>query len=506
MIDLRSSAELRAAESVQRAALHDGVLMHRAATALAIACAGLLKDARGAVVGSHVVVLAGSGDNGGDALFAAAALAARGCGVDAILVCERAHEAGLAAFRRAGGAVHRSDAIPAGIIDRADLFVDGIIGIGGSGGLRPEAAALAKLVHVSGVLVVAVDVPSGVDADSGAVTGAAISADVTVTFGAVKPGLVLAPGAQHCGAVLLVDIGLKFDTASLVRSLESIDVAAFLAEPAADAYKYSRGVVGVAAGSAAYPGAALLAVSAARRGSVGMVRFLDRADGVAPVVVSHFPDVVVDGSSPDDQERVGAWACGPGFTGSAVDALTVRAVLAASVPVILDAGALAVVATDADVRDSIAARAARGLVTVLTPHDGEFARLQPGLLAEAGDRLTAARRAAAALHAIVVLKGPGTIIAAPDGACFIDTQGTADLGTAGSGDVLTGLVSALLASAWANGQRESDDLLEATAAAVWLHGTAGRIAAAHAVVVATDVADAIPASINLARFGSETSS
>lgn len=506
MIDLRSSAEVRAAEAVQHSALHDGVLMQRAATALAIACAGLLKDARGAVVGSQVVVLAGSGDNGGDALFAAAALAARGCGVDAILVSERAHAAGLAAFQRAGGVVYRGDSTPAGIIERADLVLDGITGIGGSGGLRPEAARLAELVAASGAVLVAVDVPSGIDADSGAVSGAAILADVTVTFGAVKPGLVLAPGAQHSGAVLLVDIGLEFDTSSLVRSLESIDVAGWVAEPAADAYKYRRGVVGVVAGSAAYPGAALLAAAAARRGNVGMVRFLDRADGVAPMVVSHFPDLVVDGSPPADQERVGAWACGPGFTGDAVDTLTVKAVLAAAVPVVLDAGALAVVAADADVRELIGARAARKLVTVLTPHEGEFARLQPGLLADAGGRLTAARRAAAALQAIVVLKGPGTIIAAPGGACFIDTEGTADLGTAGSGDVLTGLVGALLASAWANGQRESDDLLEATAAAVWLHGAAGRIAAGHSVVVATDIADAISASIILARFGREASS
>lgn len=506
MIELRTSAELRAAEALQRASVHDGVLMQRAATALAIACAGLLQNARGAVVGSRVVVLAGSGDNGGDALFAAAALAARGCGVDAILVSGRAHEAGLAAFRRAGGSVLASDAMPSAIIDRADLVIDGIIGIGGSGGLRTEAAALAELVAASGALVVAVDVPSGVDADGGAVRGVAVSADVTVTFGAVKPGLVLAPGAQHCGAVVLVDIGLEFDTASLVRSQESIDVAEWVAEPAADAYKYRRGVVGVVAGSAAYPGAALLAVSAARRGNVGMVRFLDRVDGTAAAVVSHFPDVVVDGSSPDAQQRVGAWACGPGFPGGAADAMAVRAVLAAQVPVVLDAGALSVVATDVDVRDTIAVRAARGLVTVLTPHDGEFARLVPGLLADSGDRLTAARRAAEVLHAIVVLKGPGTVIAAPDGQCFIDTQGTADLGTAGSGDVLTGLVGALLASAWANGQRDTKDLLEATAAAVWLHGTAGRIAGERSVVVATDIADAICTAINMARFGPEGSS
>jgi ADP-dependent NAD(P)H-hydrate dehydratase / NAD(P)H-hydrate epimerase len=178
----------------------------------------------------------------------------------------------------------------------------------------------------------------------------------------------------------------------------------------------------------------------------------------------------------------------------------VRAVLEARVPVVLDAGALTVVAEDADVRAAIADRASRGLPTVLTPHEGEFERMQPGLLAALG-RLDAARAAASALGAVIVLKGPGTVIVDPDGTAFVDTEGTADLGTAGSGDVLTGVVAAVLAGAWADGVRVPASLTEATAAAVWLHGRAGREAAVDAPVTAPDVAAAVPAAIRIAREG-----
>ena len=504
MIDLRNADEIRFAESAALAAVPDGVLMQRAATGLAIACARALESVRGNIAGARVVLLVGSGNNGGDALWAGAQLAGRGCRVDSFAVFDRSHEAGTQALRRAGGHLHRwrpADDRLARLVADADLVVDGIVGIGGAGGLKPEATTLVDLVEDSDAIVVAVDVPSGVGADTGSVVGPAVVADITVTFGAVKPGLVLSPGALHSGAVLLVDIGLLFADPASTRVLESIDVAEWVSEPPADAYKYRRGVVAVAAGSSAYPGAALLAMSAARRGNVGMARFLDRADGVAGLVVNHYPDIVIDGSEPESQERVDAWVCGPGFTGDPVDAITVRAVLAAATPVVLDAGALSVVSQSDDLRTRIAERFAAGLATIVTPHDGEFERLFPGLLASADGRLAAARAAACALRAVVVLKGQATVIAGPDGGCFIDTEGTADLGTAGSGDVLSGLIGAVLAGAWSAGRRTLDDLAEATAAAVWLHGAAGRIAAAQAPVVATDIADSLPAAIRFARFG-----
>ena len=167
------------------------------------------------------------------------------------------------------------------------------------------------------------------------------------------------------------------------------------------------------------------------------------------------------------------------------------------------AGALTVVAGSADIRATLADRAERGLPTVLTPHDGEFERLQPGLLAAHG-RLDAARAAASALHSIIVLKGPGTVIVDPEGTAFVDTEGPADLGTAGSGDVLTGVVAAVLAGAWSDGCRDAATFTEATAAAVWLHGRAGREAGITAPVTATDIAAAVPAAIRAARSGDDS--
>jgi hydroxyethylthiazole kinase-like uncharacterized protein yjeF len=504
VIRVRNVAEVLEAERQQLAALPEGTLMQRAAFGLSVVVSSLLSTSRGAVTGSRVVLLVGSGNNGGDALWAGARLAARGCRVDAVTLSSRWHEGGADALVRAGGRLHAwtpyRDAV-ADIVDAADVAIDGILGIGGSGALRPEAAELLETVRSSGAILVAVDVPSGVDADTGAVEGAAVEADVTVTFGAMKPGLLVSPGVLHCGSTTIVDIGLQFPAPSECIVMEGLDVARWVPEPAQETFKYRRGVVGVAAGSGQYPGAALLAVSAARGSNVGMTRFLDRADGVAPVVVGQFPDVVVDGSDPSDQTRVDAWACGSGFPGDSMDAMTVRAVLATSVPVVLDAGALHVVADAEDVRAMIETRHDRGLVTVITPHEGEFDRIFPTMREQCDGRIAAALDAARTLRAIVVLKGPGTIVAAPDGACVVDTEGTADLGTAGSGDVLTGTIGAVLAGAWSAGLRDADLLHHAVGAAVWLHGAAGRIAGRHAPVVATDVSAAIGAAVREARFG-----
>jgi hydroxyethylthiazole kinase-like uncharacterized protein yjeF len=484
----------------------EGALMQRAAFALAVSCAALLRDRRGLVVGARVVLLVGSGNNGGDALWAGAMLAARGCRVDAIRLADRIHVEGAEALRRAGGRLHAVEDVDSGVAEElvtaADLVVDGILGIGGSGGLRPAAAGLATACDESDAVVVAVDVPSGVDADTGAVVGAAITADVTVTFGAVKPGLLLAPGRHHSGAIQLVDIGLVFDDDPAALVLEADDVAAWVPPPADDAYKYRRGVAGVSAGSQPYPGAALLAVAGARHADIGMTRYLDRDDGNAAVVVARFPDVVVDGMPPATQGRATAWGCGPGFPGDHTDAVTVAAVLAADVPVVLDAGALAVVAVDPDVRASIRDRYERGLVTVLTPHDGEFERLAPGVLAGSEGRLAAASSVARAIGAVIVLKGPGTVVADPIGQAVVDVEATADLGSAGSGDVLTGLLTAILAGAWAADRRDPALLTHGVAAAVWLHGRAGRIAAEHGPVTAPDIADAVRAAVVSARDGS----
>ena len=177
----------------------------------------------------------------------------------------------------------------------------------------------------------------------------------------------------------------------------------------------------MAVGSASYPGAGALAVAGARHANAGMVRVLDRRDGVAAVVVERFPDVVVDSTQPAAQARATAWACGSGFIGSSDDEQTVLAVLDADAPVVLDAGALTVVAESADVRSRIEERHRAGLATVLTPHVGEFERLCPGLLGRG--RLEAARQGAAQLSCVMVLKGAGTVMADPAGAVFVDLEG-----------------------------------------------------------------------------------
>ncbi|MBJ6625599.1 NAD(P)H-hydrate epimerase, partial [Streptomyces sp. I4(2020)] len=198
---------VRAAERELMARLPEGALMQRAAAGLAAACADVL----GRVYGSRVVLLVGSGDNGGDALYAGARLARRGAGVRAVLLTPgRAHAGGLAALRRAGGSVVSSDAGGAvELVEQADLVVDGIVGIGGKGGLRENAVPLAEAARRGRGVVVAVDLPSGVDADTGEVRGAAVRADVTVTFGAYKPGLLIDPAREYAGVVRFVGIGLE---------------------------------------------------------------------------------------------------------------------------------------------------------------------------------------------------------------------------------------------------------------------------------------------------------
>ncbi|MFP3992843.1 NAD(P)H-hydrate epimerase, partial [Streptomyces sp. E11-3] len=253
---------VRAAERELMARLPEGTLMRRAAAGLAAACVELL----GRAYGARVVLLVGSGDNGGDALYAGARLARRGAGVTAVLLApERTHTGGLAALRAAGGSVASASGAEAPL-RRADLVVDGIVGIGGHGGLRPDAARLAALAQASGAAIVAVDLPSGVEPDTGEVHGPAVRADATVTFGTYKPGLLIDPARTYAGPVRLVDIGLSLPDAPDVQALQYADVAGLLPEPGAASDKYRRGVVGIAAGSSRYPGAAVLAVAGALRG------------------------------------------------------------------------------------------------------------------------------------------------------------------------------------------------------------------------------------------------
>src|SRR5438105_6350070 len=265
-------AKVRAAEGALMATLPEGALMQRAAFGLASVCARLLEQPYGA----RVVVLAGSGDNGGDALYAGALLARRGAAVHAITAGSRTHPGGAGALRAAGGRlVGPAEHGVADLIAQADLIVDGMLGIGGRGGLRDPYASLAGQAASSRAVVVATDLPSGIDADSGVVEGPAVQADVTVTFGTWKPGLLVDPGAGHAGVTELIDIGLAphLDAPDVI-ALQSADIADLLTVPTAESDKYRRGVLGVVAGSDRFTGAAWLAVGAAVHGGAGMVRLV----------------------------------------------------------------------------------------------------------------------------------------------------------------------------------------------------------------------------------------
>jgi hydroxyethylthiazole kinase-like uncharacterized protein yjeF len=455
-----SVAEVRAAEGALMAELPDGELMARAAYGLAAVCGRLLPRR----YGGRVAMLVGAGNNGGDALYAGALLARRGVRVTAVLLSpERAHPGGLAALRAAGGVL-------SGSLRGAELVLDGVVGIGGSGELRPAAAELAA--EADGVRV-AVDMPSGVDSDTGAVPGAHFAADVTVTFGCLKPGLVVGAGAVAAGRVELVDIGLlPHLPPARLEVLTAADVARVVPRPGPDDDKYTRGVVGVAAGSAQYTGAAVLSVTAAAHSGAGMVRYVGAA---AELIRARLPEVVVSEGLPSEAGRVQAWVVGPGIgTDSAAEAVLAD-VLGCDVPVLVDADGITVLARRRDLLEG------RTAPVVVTPHDREFARLvgsEPG-----ADRLGAARRAAAELGVVVLLKGDATVVARPDGSAYADRAGTPWLATAGSGDVLSGMVGGLLAAGVEPGV--------AAAAGTYLHGVAGGVAAVGGMPTAGDVLAAV---------------
>ncbi|HSI92249.1 MAG TPA: NAD(P)H-hydrate dehydratase [Jiangellaceae bacterium] len=458
MIGVYSVRHIRLAESELMARLPDGALMQRAASALAAQCARVL----GGPYGANVALLVGAGDNGGDALYAGARLARRGARVDAVLVRpDRVHARGLAAFQEAGGRV--SDR-PVRSIARADLVLDGMLGIGGRGGLRDDAARLAEIAEDRGGLVVAVDLPSGIEPDSGETSGPHVRADLTVTFGARKIGLVVDPAAAAAGRIVDVDIGLApYLPRPTVEVLDDGEVARLLPVPARDDDKYRRGVVGVLAGSPEYTGAAVLSVGGAVRGGAGMVRYPGAA---ADAVRARWPEVVAASG------QVQAWVIGPGL-GESQRSDAAKA-LADGVPVLVDADGLRHLPARFD------------NAALLTPHAGELARL----LGESREdvearRLHFATAAARRWNATVLLKGSTTLVAAPDGRVRVNPTGTPALSTAGSGDVLSGLAGSLLASGLTP--------LDAGSVAAYVHGLAGRLAARTAAYpTAADVLDALP--------------
>ncbi len=455
--------QVRAAEERAFAHVPEGALMQRAAAGLAASVLDLL----GSAYGRRVRLLVGAGNNGGDALWAGAMLRRRGVAVDAVLLADQAHAAGLAALRRAGGHAVAGDDPAAHVLPPPDVVVDGMLGIGGRGGLREDAAAALDTAAADAptATVVAVDVPSGVGVDTGALPGRHVDADLTVTFGTLKPCHLVDPAAEAAGVVHLVDLGLDLPPAA-ITALQPDDVAGLLPWPGGPDHKYTRGVVGVRAGSAQYPGAGLLCVAGAASGLAGMVRYVGD-DEVGDRVRQAHPEVVGAG-------RVQAWTVGSGTGDAAADALA--AALADGVPVCVDADALTAVRPDA------------GVGLVLTPHAGELARMT-GVerAAVEAEPLAHARAAAARFDATVLLKGRHTLVARPDGAVRVSTTGPPWLATAGAGDVLAGLVGALLAAGLSP--------FDAASVGAWLHGSAATLAASGGPLVAGEVAAAVPAAV-----------
>ncbi|MBN9098361.1 MAG: NAD(P)H-hydrate dehydratase [Pseudonocardia sp.] len=467
-----TAQQIRDTEQVLLDRTPEGALMRRAAFGLAVHARRML----GRVAGGRVVLLVGAGDNGADALWAGVELRRRGAGVTAVLMTpDRAHPAGLAALRRAGGRTVDVDAAPA-VLAEADLVLDGIVGISGRGGLRPDAAALVDAA--SGVPVLAVDLPSGVDTDTGAVDGDAVTATETCTFGARKPVHVLA--APRCGPVHVVDIGLgPLLPPPYAHVLTASDVAARWPLPGPADDKYTQGVVGIAAGSAVYPGAAVLATGAAVLATSGMVRF---AGSAAAGVRDHWWEVIATDSI-DDAGRTQAWTVGPGIGTDDAGYTVLATAIGKDVPLCVDADAITLLSRHADLREAV-----RGKPVVLTPHAGEFARIA----GEVGpDRIAAARRAAAELGVTVLLKGNATVVADPDGRTLVHPATSSWAATAGSGDVLSGIIGALLAAGlepwWAAG------------CGAFLHARAAEIAADGAPAPASALQAAIPEAIRSLR-------
>lgn len=519
MIPVYSVEQIRVAESRAQAKLGEGVLMERAVRGIVKVCREVLEERRGKLYGSRVVILVGAGNNGADAMWAGAELAKRGVQVTAVATADNIDRVTAEKLVNAGGRILPatiSDDDFATLVDPADIVLDGLLGIGGKGALREPAATWSDLILDTEAEIVAVDLPSGVDPDTGVVENydKAIHADHTVCLGNLKAGLVVGAGISCAGTVTLHDIGLLeyFEKDArdnpLFELVDLEDASLNLGEPGREDNKYTRGVVGVVTGSESYPGAAVLSTGSALRGGVGMVRY---AGGARAAVANHWPEVVL-ADEVDLDSKTNAWVVGSGGgTDQAAQNRLARA-LDAQVPVVIDADGLTLLAKSDELRARVRQRFEDGFVTVLTPHDGEFARL--GYKANNNDfpaRIDALKQAANELGAVVLLKGALTLVAAPGGRVYANNESSSALATAGSGDILAGLLGSMLANDQATegrfrallaevnpdfelpGHDANQEAAEIAACAALIHGQAGIEAAKKSgSVVATDILEALP--------------
>jgi hydroxyethylthiazole kinase-like uncharacterized protein yjeF len=467
--------EVRAAE---RMAVGTGISLWALMRKAGQACADVL-HAEFPV--GRVVVLAGPGNNGGDAFVAAQRLRDLGRNVwvfDLAPKAERSEEGQLAREAMSGPRQPLEDLR----ILPGDIVLDGLFGAGLSRPLESEALWAVEQVNASGAKVVAIDVPSGVNGDLGGIPGGAIRADVTVTFCCKKPAHVLQPAASLCGDVVPAEIGFGQFVAEIGggRLCENAPAlwAHALSWPEAGAHKHRRGRLAVVSGGIANTGAARLSAQAGLRSGAGLVTLYCPpgalavvAAAVTAVMVSSFTDAE---SLEAQTDRADAVVIGPAAGVGPHTRANVEALLRAGRRSVLDADAISVFGDDAKSLAVLTVEGGmvrendglpKGAFVVMTPHVGEFERLRPGLLATSPSRITAAVNTAAMTGCVVLLKGPDTVIAAPDGRAVVNTHATPFLATAGSGDVLAGIIGGLMA--------QGMDAFDAACAGAWLHGDAG---------------------------------
>jgi ADP-dependent NAD(P)H-hydrate dehydratase / NAD(P)H-hydrate epimerase len=484
MIELLTTQEMTEADRMTIAAGTPGIeLMERAGCAVADAVAAAHSAA------SEVVVLAGPGNNGGDGFVAARVLRDRGYLVRILLVGDLAKLKGDAALA-ANRWDDRVDAASPGGLAGAEVVIDALFGAGLDRPAEGLALRMIEAVNESTTPAIAVDLPSGVNGTSGAVMGAAVRATRTVTFFRRKPGHLLLPGRCYCGLVTVADIGIQASTLASIRPQTFVNALPLWAGtfpiPRVDGHKYTRGDAVVVSGGASSTGAARLAARGALRVGAGLLTIASPRDALAINAISNLAIMVRQVDGPHElsaflaDRRRNAIIMGPGLGVGTGTRELVLAALSGERAVVLDADAL----TSFSDQPAVLFAAIRGRgssATVLTPHLGEFARLFPPT-GEPPFKLEQARQAAARAGAFVVLKGPDTVIAAPDGRAAINGNAPPWLATAGAGDVLAGLIGGLLAQGMPG--------FEAAAAGVWLHGEAGNEIGPG--LIAEDLPEAMP--------------
>ena len=440
-----------------------------------------------------ILVVAGPGNNGGDGFVAAAELAARGREVSVILLCERDNLQGDAALAARGW---KYPVLPFNphAIGKPALIIDALFGAGLDRAVKGEPLEMIEAINANGVPVLAVDLPSGINGTTGAVMGVAVRATETVTFFRRKPAHLLLPGRIHCGRVRVADIGIDAKVLAEIQPQTFENTPSFWRQsfpvPRIDGHKYDRGHVIVVSGGLAATGAARLSARGALRAGAGLVTLASPRDAIAvnasalSAVMIRAVDTVVEFAEMLSDKRFNACVIGPGAgVGERTRDLVLTA-MSAKRRLVLDADALTSFA-DAPDRLFEAIKVSHDLQVVLTPHEGEFPRLFSDISNKhpLRSKLERVRAAAERSGAVVLLKGPDTVVAAPDGRATIAANAPPWLATAGAGDVLSGMISGLLAQGVA--------AFEAGSIGVWMHGEAAREAGPG--LIAEDLPEVLPA-------------